>query len=44
MKKLILLFFIGLFSGVAQEKIEPEYIKTIIFKGENSDAQLPIVE
>ncbi len=44
MKKLILLFFIGLFSGVAQEKIEPEYIKTIIFKGENSDAQLPIVQ
>ena len=44
MKKLILLFFIGLFSGVAQKKIEPEYIKTIIFKGENSDAQLPIVQ
>ncbi|MDO4879732.1 MAG: DUF5103 domain-containing protein [Capnocytophaga sp.] len=44
MKKLIVLYFISIFSGFAQEITEPDYIKTIIFKGQNSDAQFPIVQ
>lgn len=45
MKKILaLLFFFSVKSGFTQEKTEPDYIKTIIFRSFENDMQFPIVQ